>query len=168
MPCLRCISPGNSDRVRVAIERALVLEEEFGDRRHQVELSFGLYRLFMRLANFRSALTVAQKSATFAETANDPASLLISDFMLGTCYHFTEDQAAAQFYCERAIARAADPATSIPDFFGFDHRIYAPIKASPVRCGCAVLPIGNTRSIVKSAVEEAVSGIRPLSICAFH
>jgi predicted ATPase/DNA-binding winged helix-turn-helix (wHTH) protein len=154
---------GNSDRVRIAIERALVLEERFGDRRHHVELSFGLYRLFMRLADFRGALAVAQQSATFAETANDPASLLISDFMLGTCYHFTDDQAAAQFYCERAMARAAEPATSIPDFFGFDHRIYAPISLARALWLRGFADRG--RSIVKSAIEEAARGLRPLSIC---
>ena len=154
---------GNSDRVRAAIERAVALEETFGDRWHHLELSFGLYRLFMRLADFRSALAVAQQSATFAETANDSASLLISDFMLGTCYHFTEDQAAAQFYCERAMARAAKPGTSIPNFFGFDHRIYAPISLARALWlrGFA----DRARSIVKSAVEEAASGVRPLSIC---
>jgi predicted ATPase len=154
---------GNSDRVRAAIERALALEEAFGDRRHHLELSFGLYRLFMRLADFRSALAVAQQSASFAETANDPASLLISDFMLGTCYHFTEDQAAAQFYCERAMARAAEPGTWIPNFFGFDHRIYAPISLARALWlrGFA----DQARSIAKSAVGEAVSGVRPLSIC---
>ena len=154
---------GNSDRVLAAIERALALEEEFGDRQHHLELSFGLYRLFMRLADFHGALAVAQQSATFAETANDPASLLISDFMLGTCYHFTEDQAAAQFYCERAMARAAEPGTSIPNFFGFDHHIYAPISLARALWlrGFA----DRARSIVKSAVEEAASGVRPLSIC---
>jgi predicted ATPase/DNA-binding winged helix-turn-helix (wHTH) protein len=154
---------GNDDRVRAAIERALALGQEFGDSRHRLELSFCLYRLFMRLADFRSALAVARQSATFAETANDPASLLISDFMLGTCYHFTENQAVAQFYCERAMARAAGPGTSIPNFFGFDHRIYAPISLARALWlrGFA----DRARSIVKSAVEEAVSGVRPLSIC---
>jgi predicted ATPase/DNA-binding winged helix-turn-helix (wHTH) protein len=154
---------GNSDRVRAAIERALALEETFGDRRHHLELSFGLYRLFMRLADFRSALAVAQQSAALAGTANDPASLLISDFMLGTCYHFTGDQAAAQFHCERAMARAADPSMSIPNFFGFDHRIYTPISLARALWlrGFA----DRARSIAKSAIEEAVSGVRPLSIC---
>jgi predicted ATPase len=154
---------GNSDQVRAAIERALALEETFGDRRHHLELSFGLYRLHMRLGDFRSALAVVQQSATLAETANDPAGLLISDFMLGTCYHFTDDQAAAQFYCERAMARAAEPGTSIPNFFGYDHRIYAPISLARALWlrGFA----DQARNIVRTAVEEAVSGVRPLSIC---
>jgi predicted ATPase/DNA-binding winged helix-turn-helix (wHTH) protein len=154
---------GNSDRVRVAIERALALGEAFGDRWHHQELSFDLYRLFMRLADFRSALAVAQHSATFAETAKDSTSLLISDFMLGTCYHFTGDQAAAQFYCERAMASAAEPSTSIPNFFGFDHRIYLPISLARTLWlrGFA----DRARRIVKYAIDEAASGVRPLSIC---
>jgi predicted ATPase/DNA-binding winged helix-turn-helix (wHTH) protein len=154
---------GNSDRVRAAIERALALEDAFGDRWHHLELSFGLYRLFMRLADFRSALAVAQQSATFAETANDPASLLISDFMLGTAHHYIGDQAAAQFYVERGIARAAELGTLIPDFFGFDHRTYAPISLAR-----ALWLRGfsdQARRIAKSAIDEAVSGVRPLSIC---
>jgi predicted ATPase/DNA-binding winged helix-turn-helix (wHTH) protein len=155
---------GHSDQVRAAIERALALEETFGDRRHHLELSFGLYRLLMRLGDFRSALAVARQSATLAETAKDHAGLLISDFMLGTCYHFAEDQAAAQFYCQRAMARAAEPGTSIPNFFGYDHRIYAPISLARALWlrGFA----DQARNIAETAVEEAVSGVRPLSICA--
>ena len=154
---------GNSGRVRAAIERALVLEEVFGDSRHRLELSFGLYRLCMRLADFRSALAIAQRSAAFAETANDPAGQLVTDFMLGTCYHFTDDQAAAQFYCERAMARAADPSASIPDFFGFDHRVYAPISLARALWlrGFA----DQACSMAKTSIDEALSGFRPLSIC---
>jgi predicted ATPase/DNA-binding winged helix-turn-helix (wHTH) protein len=154
---------GKSDQVRAAIERALALEDAFGDRRHQLELTFGLYRLLMRLGEFRGALAVAQQSATSAETTDDPAGLLVSDFMLGTCYHFTDDQAAAQFYCERAMARAAEPGTSIPNFFGYDHRIYAPISLARALWlrGFA----DQARNIAKTAVEEALSGVRPLSIC---
>ena len=70
---------GNSDLVRAAIERVLALEEAFGDHRHRLQLLFGLYRLLLRLADFRGALAVAQQSATFAETAKDPAGLVIAD-----------------------------------------------------------------------------------------
>ena len=102
----------------------------------------------MRLADFRCALEVAQQSATFAETANDPASLLISDFMLGTAHHYVGDQAAAQFYVERGMARAAELDTLIPDFFGFDHRAI-PLSASHAPCGCGVFPI--RRAVLRRA-----------------
>ncbi|MEH2567592.1 ATP-binding protein [Bradyrhizobium sp. AZCC 2289] len=154
---------GNADQVRAAIERGLALEEAFGDRRHQLQLLYGLYRLLMRLGDFRAALAAAQQSATPVEGAQDPAGLVVADFMLGTCYHFMGDQAAAQFYGERGMARAAEPGTVIPNFFGFDHRIYAPISLartlwlrgfSDQACG-----------IARNAVDGAASRDNPLSIC---
>jgi predicted ATPase/DNA-binding winged helix-turn-helix (wHTH) protein len=153
---------GNSDRVRVAIERGLALEETFGDGRHRLQLLFGLYRFLMRLADFRSALAVAQQSATFAEAAKDPAGQAIADFMLGICCHFMGDQAAAQFYSERGIARAAEPGTVIPNSFGFDHHVdtFGFARALWLR-GFS----DRARRVAKSAIDEALSRVHPLSIC---
>jgi predicted ATPase len=153
---------GNSDLVRAAIERVLALEEAFGDHRHRLQLLFGLHRFFLRLADFRGALAVAQQCATFAEAAKDPAGLAIADFMLGVCYHFIGDQAATQFYCERAMARAAEPGTLIPNFFGFDHRIYA------ISLARAMWLRGfpdQARRIAKTTIDESLSRVHPLSIC---
>jgi predicted ATPase len=154
---------GNSDQVRAAIERALALEEAFRDGRHRLELSFGLYRHFIRLADFRSALAVAQRTATFAEAAKDPAARAIADFMLGTYHHYSGDQAAAQFYGERGIARAEDPGRLVPYVFGFDYRSHTGstlartlwLRGFPDRA----------RRIAKSAIDEAASRNHPLSIC---
>jgi predicted ATPase/DNA-binding winged helix-turn-helix (wHTH) protein len=152
---------GNSGQVRAAIETALALEEAFGDRRHYLELSFSLYMLFMRLGEYPSALAVAQQSATSAEAAEDPAGLILADFMLGTCHHFIGDQAAAQFFSEQNMARAAEPGASIPNFFGFDHRIYTPIALARTLWlrGFA----DQARSIAKTAIEDTASGVLPLS-----
>jgi len=154
---------GNSEQVRGAIERVLALEERFGDHRHRLQLLFGLHRLYMRLADVRAALAVAQQSATFAQAANDPADLAIADFMLGVCFHFIGDQAATQFYCERALDRASEPGTRTPNFFGYDHRTYTPI------CLARALWLrgfpDQARRIAKDAIDESLSGGNPLSIC---
>jgi predicted ATPase len=154
---------GKSNQVRGAIERALALEETFGDSRHRLQLLFCLWRLLMRLADFRGALAVAQQSATFAEAAKDPAGQLIVDFTLGTSYHYIGDQAAAQFYSERGIARAAEPGTPIPNFFGFDQRNYAPISLA--RALWLRGSPDQARRIAKSAINESLSRVNPLSIC---
>jgi hypothetical protein len=122
---------GNSDQVRAAIERVLALEDAFVDHRHRLQLLFGLHRLLMRLADCRGALEIARQSATFAEAANGPAGLVIADCMLGVCHHFMGEQVASQFYCERAMARAAEPGTVMANFFGFEHRTFAPITVPP-------------------------------------
>jgi predicted ATPase/DNA-binding winged helix-turn-helix (wHTH) protein len=154
---------GNSDQVRVAIERGLHLEETFGHVSRKLQLFLSLYSLLMRLADFRGALKVAEQSETFAEIAKDPAGLLIADFMLGGAYHYIGDQAAAQFHGERAVARAAQLGTSVPNFVGFDHRTYAPISLTRALWlrGFA----DRARSIAKTAIDEAVSGVHPISTC---
>jgi predicted ATPase/DNA-binding winged helix-turn-helix (wHTH) protein len=159
---LSMYATGNSDQVRAAIERALALEEAFGDGRHRLDLSFGLCRLLIRLADFRSAFAVAQRSAAFAEAAGDPAVRAIADFMLGTCYHYNGDQAAAQFYGERGIALAADPGALIPYLFGFDYRIYPLISLARTLWlrGLA----DQARRVAKTAIDEAVGRGDPLSI----
>jgi predicted ATPase/DNA-binding winged helix-turn-helix (wHTH) protein len=153
---------GNSDQVRAAIERVLSLEEAVGDHRHRLQLLVGLHRLLMRLADFRGALEIAQQSARFAEAAGDRSGLAIADFMLGVCHHFTGDQSLTQFHCERAMARAAEPDTLIPNFFGFD-RIYAPI------CLARALWLrgfpDRARRIAKSAIDDSLERGNPLSIC---
>jgi predicted ATPase/DNA-binding winged helix-turn-helix (wHTH) protein len=154
---------GNADQVRAAIERGLALEEAFGDRRHRLQLLYGLYRLLMRLSDFRSALATAQQSASLAEGAEDPADLVVADFMLGTCYHFMGDQAAAQFYGERGMARAAEPGTVIPKFFGFDHRIYAPISLARTLWLRGFSD--QACSMARTAVDGAATGDDPLSTC---
>jgi predicted ATPase len=154
---------GNSDQVRVAIERGLDLEETFGHLLRKLQLFLSLYSLLMRLADFRGALKVAGQSATFAETAEDQVGLLVAEFMLGGAYHYIGDQAAAQFYGERAMARAAEPGTSVPSFVGFDHRTYAPVSLARALWlrGFA----DRARSIARTAIDDAVSGVHAISIC---
>jgi predicted ATPase/DNA-binding winged helix-turn-helix (wHTH) protein len=154
---------GNSDQVRTAIERGLHLEETFGQVPRKLQLFLSLYSLLMRLADFRGALKVAEQSSIFAETAKNHAGLLVADFMLGGAYHYIGDQAAAQFYGERAMARAAEPGASIPNFVGFDHRTYAPVSLTRALWlrGFAE----RATSIAKTAIDEAVSGVHPISTC---
>jgi predicted ATPase len=154
---------GNSDRVRAAIERALALAEAFEDSRRRQQLHLWLHRLLVRLADTRGALEVAQQSARFAEAANDLDGLLVADIMLSVCYQFFGDHAAAQFHCECAMARAAEPGRSIPNFFGFDHRTYPPtcLARTLWMRGFA----DQACSIAKAGIDELLSGVNPFSIC---
>ena len=153
---------GNSEQVRGALERGLALEETFGDRRHQLQLLYGLYRLLMRLSDFRGALQVAQQAEAFAERAQELGGLLVTDFMLSSCYHFMGDQAAAQFHGERGMARAAEPGTVTPKFFGFDHRVFAPITLARTLWLRGFSD--RACSMLRTAIDEAASR-DPLTVC---
>jgi predicted ATPase/DNA-binding winged helix-turn-helix (wHTH) protein len=154
---------GDSDQVRAAIERGLALAETLGDLRCKLQLLLSQFSLLMRLADFRGALEVAQQGATFAENTDDPAGRPVADFMLGGAYHYIGDQAAAQFYGERAVARAADYGTLIPHFVGFDRHVYVPIFLSRVLWlrGFA----DRACSLAKTAIDEAASRVNPISTC---
>jgi hypothetical protein len=121
-----------------------------------------LYRILMRLGDFRAALAAAQQSANLGEEAQDPAALVVTDFMLGTCYNFMGDQAAAQFYGERGMARAAEPGTVTPSFFGFDHRVYAPISLARTLWLRGFSD--HACSMLRIAIDEAGSR-DPLTVC---
>ncbi|MHB8268068.1 ATP-binding protein [Bradyrhizobium sp.] len=152
---------GNSDRVRAALERALALEEAFGDRRHQIRLFYGLFHLLMRLGDFRDALQIAHQTLAFAESVREPAGLFVADFMLSTCHHFLGDQAAAQFYGERGVARAAEPGMVAPSF-GFDYRVYAAIGLARILWLRGFSD--QACRMAKAAIEEAASR-DPLTVC---
>jgi predicted ATPase/DNA-binding winged helix-turn-helix (wHTH) protein len=154
---------GKSDQVRAAIERGLALEETFGDSRRKLQLLLSLYILLLRLADFRAALEVAQRSGSFAEAAKDPAGLAIADFMIGCAYQFIGDQAAAQFFGERAMAGAAEPGTLIPNFFGFDHRIYTLLSLARA-LWLRGFP-DQARKRAKTAIDESLSRVNPLFVC---
>jgi predicted ATPase/DNA-binding winged helix-turn-helix (wHTH) protein len=153
---------GNSDQVRAALERGLALEEAIGDRRHQLQLLYGLYRLLMRLVDFRGALQIAQQTAAFAESVQEPGSLLVADFMFSTCHHFMGDQAAAQSYGERGMARAAEPGTVVPNFFGLDYDVYAPISLARTLWLRGFSD--RARGMSRTAIDEAASR-DPLTVC---
>jgi predicted ATPase/DNA-binding winged helix-turn-helix (wHTH) protein len=159
-------STGDSDHARAAIERGLALEEAFEDSQYRQHLLYLMFRMHIRLGNFRGALAAAQQSATFALDSADPTSLLIADSKLCVCHNFIGDQAAAQFYGERAMARVAESGRLTDNFFGlfgFDYRVYAPVMLAR-----ALWLRGFTEQacrLAKTAIDDALSRGNPVSIC---
>jgi predicted ATPase len=75
------------------------------------------------------------------------------------------DQAAAQFYGERAMARAAEPGTSIPNFVGFDRRVTGPL--TPARpLWLRGFPDKACRLVKSAFDDELLSEVHPVTTCA--
>ena len=113
---------GNSGEVQREIERGLALAEALGDRLHQLQLLYGLNIFLTRFGDFRGALAAVEKAGSIAQVVNDPAGLIIADWMLGASHHLVGDQVTAQRYLERGVSHAAEFGTINTHFFGFDHR----------------------------------------------
>jgi len=107
----------------------LALEAVFGDRVTNRNLVTAVYGCLMRLADSCRACAAQRAQCWWrAPRPGGSGSHGISCSAPATIYG---REAAAQFYCERGMARAAEPGAVIPNFFGFDHRIYAPISPRP-------------------------------------
>jgi predicted ATPase len=153
---------GHSNKGRAAFERGLALEEKIGDSQHQLQIFFSLYRLLLRRGEFRAALAMAEQGRTLAEATQDPAGLLVADFMLGAAHNYNGDQAAAQFHSERAMTRATQLGAAVPNFFGFDYHSYGHVLLA--RCLALHGFADRAREAANAGLKEAMRREHPLSI----
>ena len=155
---------GNVDQIRAAIERGLALEEAFGDRRHQLQLGYGLYRLLMRLGDFRAALAgcaaecnarggrPGRRRAWWSRiSCSAPATIL------------WETRPRPNFTVSEAWLAQPSPGRSSRTSSGFDHRIYAPISLART-LWLRGFP-DQARGIAEKAVDGAASRDDPLTTC---
>ncbi|WP_024520281.1 winged helix-turn-helix domain-containing protein [Bradyrhizobium sp. Tv2a-2] len=156
-------STGNGDQVRGAIERALTLARELGDRDNQLRLLFGLNMFLTRVGDFSGALSVAKEGAELADAAEAPIGRLVADWTLGVSYHLSGDQAAAQRYCEAGIIRAAELGRHSITCFGYDQRIRALVALAR-----ALWLRGfsdQSKRIANQAIDESADCDNPISVC---
>ena len=154
---------GNSNQIRTAIERALVLAETLGDHLHQLQLLAGLNLFLTRLGDPRGSLAAAEKGGAIARAAADPAGLAWAEWMIGVSNHISGNQAAAQFHCERGFALASECSAFNGNYFGCDHHIgtsMALARALWLR-GFPDQALG----IAQKTIDEAASRNHPISIC---
>jgi tetratricopeptide (TPR) repeat protein len=154
---------GQSDQVRNAIERGLTLAEAFQDRGRQLRLLFGLSIFFTRLGDIRGALAVAEQGGVIAQTAKHPAGTVWAECWVGTAHHFLGDQAAAQLHLERSMTLAIELGTFNANFFGYDHRIRAPVGLARTLWLRGLSD--QALRLLQRAIGEATSRGHPVSIC---
>ncbi len=154
---------GNSDQVRVAIERGLALAECLQDSAHQLQLLAGLNIFLMRIGDFRGALTVAEKARAVARAAERSDGLVMAEWMLGAANLWLGNQVAAHNHCERGMAQAVQRGILNPSLFGFDHRLRA------LNALCRTLWLrGFPDQALRSArltIDETMTRDHPVSVC---
>jgi predicted ATPase/DNA-binding winged helix-turn-helix (wHTH) protein len=154
---------GNSDEVRVAIERGLALAEALGDCRHQLRLLASLHIFLTRICSHRAALEISERSATVARAAGDSTGIVIAEWMLGVTHHLLGNQAAAQHHCERGFELSAATRHVYIDVFGYDHHVRALIilartqwlRGRPERA----------LALAHQSIEEAARRDHPIAVC---
>jgi predicted ATPase len=157
------LTRGNSDHVRVELERGLTLAEAFQDGTRQLRLIAGLCQFLGRLGDIRGALAVAEQGGVIAQAAKHPAGTVWAEWWEGIAHHFLGDQAEAQLHLERGLALAVELGTYNAHFFVFDYRSIATVYLAR-----ALWLRGfsdQALRIAQRAVDEAASSGHPISVC---
>ena len=156
-------SQGNTDDVRMALDRGLLLAYRLEEPNGQLNFLAGLNSFLYRAGDFRGALEVAQQAYIVAQAFNDSAGLVMSEWMLGVAHHCAGNQADAERHCQQGMIVSVQQAVFNPTFFGYDHRVRALVGLA----GTLWLRGYPNRALstAKQAIDEAAAQGQPISVC---
>src|SRR6201987_4523304 len=105
----RLYTRGGVPEVASAWTRALELAESLGGPEHQRRALWGLWSFHVNGVDYRTALSLAHRFASLAETNVDPDDRFVGELMIGISNHNLGDQQNARCHIERALAEPAAP-----------------------------------------------------------
>jgi predicted ATPase/DNA-binding winged helix-turn-helix (wHTH) protein len=154
---------GNREPVHDALNRALVLAEELGERGAQLRLMGALHQFHTRIGDFRGSVGVAARAMALASEMADPAEQTVAEWLLGTSEHFAGDQSSALIHCRGALPRPVAAPRSDTGCLGFDHRIHTLCALARAQwlCGAA----DEAADVARYAVAEAQALNHPVTLC---
>jgi predicted ATPase/DNA-binding winged helix-turn-helix (wHTH) protein len=99
-------SASEADRLERAFGRALMLADRIGDLPVQLQALWGLWASRRARAQYREALTIAERYATVARASGDAAAMLLGGRILGLTHHHLGNQQTARELSEQVLAVA--------------------------------------------------------------
>ena len=143
---------------------ALQLAEGLQDTDYQLRALWGLWAGHVNNGEFRQALQLAERFATVATKARDPADPLIGERMMGAALHFLGEQTRARGHIERMLERYVGPPTrSDVVRFQFDQRVTARITLSRILWLQGFSD--QAMRTVQGAIDDALAIQHALSLC---
>jgi predicted ATPase/DNA-binding winged helix-turn-helix (wHTH) protein len=100
---------GSTGATGAAWTRALSIADRLGNAEYQLRALWGLWSYRMTCAEYKAALTCAQRFRRVAAKEPDPGDGLIADRMIGTVFRYTGDLAKGRRHIERMLSRYVDP-----------------------------------------------------------
>jgi predicted ATPase/DNA-binding winged helix-turn-helix (wHTH) protein len=154
---------GNSEDVRVALERALRLAEQYGDSHYQLQLLGGLHLFHERIGEFSKSLIFAQRSEVVARGTGDPVAIAAAHSWLGISHHLMGNIGTAQMHLETALASPRISKTFNSMQIGFDYHNRARITLAR-NLWLRGYPDQAAR-VARETIEEAASLEHPVTLC---
>ena len=109
----------NSEEAGAALERALEIATQLGDRFNQVRLLNRLHLYYRRIGEVRRTLEAAQRMERVTGEIGDPVGRAAAHILLGVSHHLGGDQAKARFHLDTCLAEAAGVRPTDPGHFAF-------------------------------------------------
>ena len=105
----RLYTRGGVPEVASAWTRALEIAESLGDPEYQKRALWGLWSFHVNGVDYRTALSLAHRFASLAETSLDPDDRFVGERMIAISHHNLGNQDSARCHIERALAEPASP-----------------------------------------------------------
>jgi predicted ATPase/DNA-binding winged helix-turn-helix (wHTH) protein len=156
------ITRGESEAVRVALNRSLAIAEERSDATTQLKLLGPLRMFHARIADFKTALHYAIRCSEVARTLADPVAITLAHSMLGGSLYFTGDLPGARIEFEAALQERTGSRRTSSTYLGFGgHNIPG------VTLAATMWLLGHPNKAVEHAcqtIEEASSMDHPVTL----
>jgi predicted ATPase/DNA-binding winged helix-turn-helix (wHTH) protein len=154
---------GNSEVVRVALNRSLSIAEERRDTLNQLQILGRLHIFHERMGDFETALQLAKRASIVSRAIGEPAMVEVGHAILGISLHLIGDQRGARAELEAVIRHRPDvPRTSTINL-GFDHHNRACIALARTLW----LQGQSTRAmqLARRTIDEAALMEHPVTLC---
>jgi predicted ATPase/DNA-binding winged helix-turn-helix (wHTH) protein len=105
---------------RTAFERSLAIAEKHADVHNQILLLGPLHLFHFRIADFKTSLHYARRSAAAAAIIGDPSDIGLAHCLSGLSLHYLGNLDAARVELEAALRRARGSEQTHTIYLGFD------------------------------------------------
>jgi len=154
---------GNTEQVRNALARGLVVAEGLVDLHHQLQLLGRLHIFHERIGDYRSALMFAKQGEAVAAELADPMGIAEAHSALGISFHLEGNNPAAHKHLEAALAEPPVSERINTFHFGFDFRNRAQIALART-LWLEGYP-DRAVKVARQSVEGAETSNHPVTLC---
>lgn len=142
---------------RSALDRGMEIARERRDLARHFRLLGALHVYLLRMTDFTGALTVAEEMKAVALQSNDPGSLVIADWMLGSSHYVLGHPATAKRLFESGFSSGGDGAAGRgQQLAGLHYRTRALYGLARVQwlCGFPDQALASARQDIAEAAES--------------
>jgi len=154
---------GGRDEALAALSRSYDIAEACGNELGRLRILGELYMLHLRIGEFRTTLEYARQCSAITATSDNPATVALGHFLLGTSLHFLGDLHGARVELEAPPGSRPRSRRSSANYLGYEEKsLFAGILA---RNYWLMGYPDQAASCARQNIEEAAERDHSLTLC---